>query len=100
MIDTNDKRTISNGRDKTTGQFLLGHKGTGGRPPGSRNKLGEKFIEDVHAKWRKHGKQVLDEVIKTDPVAFLRVVAQILPKELDATLNVNIGLFAEIKDYQ
>jgi hypothetical protein len=98
MTDMNNGRTI-NGRDKTTGQFVVGHSGLGGRPKGSRNKLGEKFVEDLYAKWRKHGKDVLDRVIKDDPAAFMRTVAQVLPKELDATLNVNVGLFAEVRDF-
>src|SRR5262245_25853227 len=98
MKDTNLARTL-NGRDERTGQFLMGHSGYGGRPKGSRNKLGEQFIDDLYAKWQKHGKDVLDRVIKDDPAAFLRTVAQILPKELDATLNINVGLFAECRDF-
>lgn len=99
MTDTTNGRA-TNGRDPKSGQFQVGHSGLGGRPKGSRNKLGERFIEDLHAKWRKHGKNVLERVIKDDPSAFLRTVAMVLPKELDATLNVNVGLFAEIRDYQ
>jgi hypothetical protein len=98
MTDTSNGRAVD-GRDKKTGQFLMGHKGNGGRPPGSRNKLGEKFLEDLHAKWRKHGKDVLERVIKDDPSSFLRVVAQILPREFDTTLNVNVGLFTDIRDH-
>jgi hypothetical protein len=36
-----------NDRDPVTGQFLMGHKSNGGRPRGSRNVLGEKFIADL-----------------------------------------------------
>jgi hypothetical protein len=30
-------------------------------------------------------------VIRDDPAAFIRTVAQILPKEIDAAVNVNAG---------
>src|SRR5262245_47430430 len=33
-----------NGRCAETGQFVVGHNGLGGRPRGSRNKLGEQFL--------------------------------------------------------
>ena len=88
-----------NGRDAKTGQFVMGHSGYGGRPKGSRNKLGEQFVEDVYRKWRKHGSDVIERVIRDDPAAFLRTVAQILPKELHAELDVNVELFARAKTY-
>lgn len=53
-----------------------------GRPKGSRNKLGEAFIQDVYAKWQESGAEALNAMIASDPGAFVRVVAGILPKEL------------------
>jgi hypothetical protein len=76
------------GRDANTGRFVSGNNG-GGRPKGSRNKLTTEFLDDLYAKWREHGPDVLERVIRDDPAAFLRTVAQILPKEIDA--NVNAG---------
>jgi hypothetical protein len=38
---------ITSGRDGKTGRFVPGNKGNGGRPKGSRNKLGEAFLEDL-----------------------------------------------------
>jgi hypothetical protein len=52
------------GRDPGSGRFVSGNIG-GGRPKGSRNKLAEAFIADLHARWIKDGPQVLDAVIKT-----------------------------------
>jgi hypothetical protein len=94
--NANAART-QDGRDER-GRFISGNNG-GGRKLGSRNKLTTEFIDDLYAKWRKHGKDVLDRLIKDDPAAFMRTVAQILPKELDATLNVNVGLFAEARNF-
>lgn len=53
-----------------------------GRPKGSRNKLGEAFIQDLYAKWQEKGEIALTEMIEKEPGAFVRVVAGILPKEL------------------
>jgi hypothetical protein len=87
-----------NGRDEETGQFLKGYS-RGGRPKGSRNKLAERFIADLHDEWQRSGAEALRAVAKDDPVQFVRVVAGILPKELDATLNVNVDLFQECRDF-
>ncbi len=91
-------KEISNGRNKS-GQFLMGHTGSGGRPKGSRNRLGEQFIEDVYRKWKRHGGDVIDRVIREDPAQFLKTVAAILPKELHAELDVNVELFARARTY-
>jgi len=42
--------------------------------------------------------RIIRRVIATDLAAFLRTVAQILPKELDQTLNMNINLI-EARDF-
>jgi hypothetical protein len=74
------------GRDAKTGRFVSGNNG-GGRPKGSRNKLTTEFLDDLYAKWQQHGPDVLERVIRDDPAAFMRTVAQILPKEIDASVN-------------
>jgi hypothetical protein len=60
----------------------------GGRPKGSRNKLGEQFIEDVYDTWKRRGREVLDWMCDNDPSAFARVVAGILPKQLEADVTL------------
>ncbi len=96
--DLNIQRTL-NGRDERTGQFVMGHTGIGGRPRGSRNKLGEQLISDLHAEWQKSGAAALKRVAEDDPVAFVKVVASILPREIDATLSIDTDLFAECRDF-
>jgi hypothetical protein len=88
MTGNMSQNKASDGRDAKTGRFVSGNNG-GGRPKGSRNKLTTEFIDDLYAKWQQHGPDVLERVIRDDPVAFLRTVAHILPKEFDA--NVNAG---------
>ncbi len=86
-------------RDPDTGQFLLGHNGIGGRPKGSRNKLGEAFLADLCAEWSKSGPDALKRLASEDPASFVRVVAQVLPKEIDATLNVDFEAIAEARTF-
>ena len=73
------------GRDRN-GRFLTGNNG-GGRPKGSRNKLGEKFIEDAYAEWQKSGPAALKTMAETDPGGFVRMIAGILPAKLDVTIE-------------
>jgi hypothetical protein len=85
--NTNQNKALE-GRDANTGRFVSGNNG-GGRPKGSRNKLTTEFIDDLRAEWQKSGPSALQRLAQDDPGAFVRVVAQILPKEIDA--NVNAG---------
>lgn len=64
--------------------------GNPGRPKGSRNKLGEAFIEAMHDDFLEHGKTVIETVRAEKPDQYLKVIASILPKELhvkDASLD-------------
>lgn len=65
-----------------------------GRPKGSRNKLGEAFLDDMLADWEKHGKAAIEKVRETKPDAYLKVVAMILPRDL----NVNINNMEQLTD--
>ena len=59
-----------------------------GRPKGSRNKLGEAFLADMHDKWLEHGSDVIQRVIDDKPEVFLKVVASLIPKELKVSNDV------------
>jgi hypothetical protein len=67
-----------------------------GRPKGARNKLGEQFINDLYADWQKHGVDTLARVRDEKPDQYLKVVASILPKDL----NVNINSMDDLTDDQ
>ena len=54
-----------------------------GRPRGARSKLGEGFLEDLRLDWEENGAEVIEQVRQDNPVAYLRVVASILPKALE-----------------
>lgn len=57
--------------------------GNSGRPKGSRNRLGEDFLQALCADWAEHGPDVLKKVREDRPHEYLKVVASLLPKQLD-----------------
>lgn len=70
--------------------------GNPGRPKGSRNKLGEAFLEAMHADFEQHGVDVIARVRAEKPDQYLKVIASILPKDL----NVNINQMDDLTDDQ
>ena len=58
-----------------------------GRPKGSRNKLTEDFFRDLSEAWQAFGKPALMTAAWTHPVEFVRVVAQLMPKDVDVTVT-------------
>lgn len=54
-----------------------------GRPKGARAKLGEAFIEALHQDFGKHGIAAIEEVRKDKPDQYLKVIASLMPKELN-----------------
>lgn len=68
--------------------FKSGAEWTGnraGRPKGSRNKLGEDFLQALQESFNLHGASTIETVRIERPHEYLKVVASILPKELNVT---------------
>lgn len=57
--------------------------GNPGRPKGSRNKLGEHFIAALHDDFQAHGVKAIEAVRTEKPHEYLKVIASILPKQLE-----------------
>jgi len=58
-----------------------------GRPKGARTKLSEDFLGDLSKLWTEQGMNCLKLACAENPMKFIEMVADLLPKE--ATLNVN-----------
>lgn len=56
-----------------------------GRPKGSRNALSEAFIHELHKDFTVNGTATIKELRETDPGAYIRAIASIVPKEF--TIN-------------
>jgi hypothetical protein len=84
-------------RNPQTGRFVAGNSGNGGRRPGARGKLGSLFVEDLHRVWQDVGEDALRRCAAEEPGQFLRVVASLLPRDLNINLDVAVDVqsFAE-----
>ena len=67
-----------------------------GRPKGARSNLGEAFLKDTLETWKTEGKDALLRASITDPMGFCRMVASILPKEL----NIKVDPLEEMTNEQ
>jgi len=62
------------------GQFKVGNSG---RARGSRNKLTKKYLDKLWADFKEHGESVLERVRRDNPVAYLKLISQIVPRDWD-----------------
>ncbi len=70
--------------------FKPGQSGNpAGRPLGARNRLAETFLEDLYRDWQEHGAQTIETVRANDPGAYLKIVAGLIPREMQ--LNIGLG---------
>lgn len=76
----------ASGKDHRTGRFLPGNAG-GGRPKGARNKLGEEFLAALQEDFTANGKGVIEKVRAERPHEYLKIVASLMPKELNLRTN-------------
>lgn len=67
-----------------------------GRPKGSRNKLGEEFVADLLASWQLHGMAAIRTVASTRPADYLKVIAQVIPKDVLVTTRTHEEALAEL----
>lgn len=76
-------------------QFKPGQSGNPkGRPKSSRHKLAEDFIQAMQRDFEQNGPDVIAQVRVEKPDQYLKVIASILPKEL----NVKTGALDELDD--
>ena len=80
------KAQAGKGRSQN-GRFRKGNKGGPGRPAGTRNKLSEDFVTALCEDFGANGVAAIKSAREESPAAYLRLVASLVPKELDATVS-------------
>jgi hypothetical protein len=81
-------------RDEASGRFLPGNK-RGGRPKGARDRHSRNFLNAFADDFEQHGLQVIRQVREEQPAQYLKIAADLLPKE--ATLDVDVSVFADVR---
>jgi uncharacterized protein DUF5681 len=81
MTAINGNAPESSGNNR--GQFKPGQSGNpAGRPKGSRNKLSECFLKALADDFDTNGVAVIESVRKDRPHEYLKIVATVLPKQM------------------
>jgi hypothetical protein len=89
----NNSKSTGYGRPPVEHQFKPGNPG---RPKGSRNKFGEAFIQALADDFERHGAEVIERVRIEKPEAYLKVIASLLPRDL----NLNVSKYDHLSDEQ
>lgn len=68
-----------------------------GRPRGSRQKLSETFIDLLSADFEKHGESTIVRLREEKPEAYVKVVADLVPKDFNVTMNASEAFIEMLK---
>lgn len=91
--------STSGGRANLLPPYQKGQSGNPkGRPMHSRQKLTEKFIDDLSKFYEVEGASLIKRVADEQPAMLLQVVARLLPKDLN--LNVSGTIETDLTDQQ
>ena len=80
------KTDLGRGYASSEHWFPYGHGA--GRPKGSRNKLSERFLSALCADFEEHGDDVLRTLRETQPAVYVRVIASLLPTQVEAHASI------------
>ena len=64
-------------------RWQKGKSGGPGRSMGSKDRLSREFLDALCADFTEHGKAAIQDARTSDPGAYLRVIASIMPKEIE-----------------
>jgi hypothetical protein len=91
--------TVPSGVERApNGQFQLGHSGKGGRPRGSRARLGEEFLEVLARDWHEHGAQAIIDARQQSPVDYVKVISKLLPSQVELSVTGEFARLESIDD--
>lgn len=76
-------------RTKADTQFKPGNPG---KPKGARHKLGEAFVKALHSDFEANGKVAIERARDEKPDQYLKVIASLLPKEIEVGENFATAL--------
>lgn len=69
--------------------FKKGESGNpGGKPVGARNELSAAFLKDLLADWKTAGAAAIGVLRSEKPDVYVKVIAELLPKQEEQTVNV------------
>ncbi len=86
MSASGSKQTV--GKQSKPWQFKPGQSGNpAGRPKGAKSKLGEAFVKALLDDFNANGADAIVKTREENPAAYLKVIAQILPKDVNLTVN-------------
>lgn len=71
------------------GRFVSGTKPGPGRRVGSRNRHTENFLSAFADDFERHGASVIEQVRIEKPDVYLRVAAELLPRNLDISVDAS-----------
>jgi len=74
-------------------------EGNPGRPKGSRNKLSQAFIETLYADFEANGMEAIDRLRVEQPGVYARVIASLVPKEIDLDMKADVTTREIVKEY-
>ena len=105
MFESTDKQestapAVNEQKERPAHWFKPGQSGNPkGRAKGSKNKITKAFLKALTEDFLEHGEEVLERVRKESPDVYLRLVAQLVPRDIDVKhsgdVNVQVVNYSE-----
>lgn len=82
----------------TTGKFVKGHGGHGGRSRFSRNKLGYSLLQALSEDFDEFGPAAVRKVRESDTTSYLRIIAGVLPAKIEQSVEISVFSDMNLED--
>jgi hypothetical protein len=77
-------------------RFQPGMQKIGGRKVGTRNKLSEAFLRDLHEEWERSGRAALKILAVENPAMLAGLVAKVIPQAFDADMPATLHIITGV----